>query len=157
MKQWIYLLLSFLFSSQATACSKKRMPEGKLKSYEFVEQGTVAEPNLSVSLQLQDDGKAVLSYTQYWLEIDVKQKVPAATLDTVRALIDKHKMYQYKESYRPMIGLEIMDGTTWSFVAVFDNGEKLHSYGDNSYPKGNGLKAVNDYLYSLVKDKKKDK
>lgn len=59
-----------------------------------------------------------------------------SVFDSLQKLVLKHKMYQYKDWYRPEF--DITDGTTWGLEVRYASGKSISSGGYMAGPKGYG-------------------
>ncbi len=67
--------------------------------------------------------------------------------DIIKALINKHRILNWNKEYKPP-GI-VCDGTGWSVLLEFDDGEIFESYGRNAYP--NEFKRFLTYINHIVR------
>lgn len=67
-------------------------------------------------------------------------------LDDINAIVNKHKMYRYKGSYRTV--LDVRDGWAWGFDLTYSNGRAVSADGYMKYPTGGSeaFKEITDYI-----------
>lgn len=135
---------------------KAKTAQATLKHYHYSRHGMVAQPLDDYELNLADDGTVTLYVGHAYVEPETSQdtmKVGRDVLSKVAELIEMHKMYQYKSSYKPPF--EVLDGESWFYDASYDDGTYLHSSGNNAGPDDSGFKAIGHLLDSCyVKAKK---
>ena len=137
---------------------KEKIPQANLKHYHYSRHGMVAQPLDDYELNLVDDGTVTLYVGHAYTAPETSEdtvKVDRDVLSKVAELIELHKMYQYKTSYKPKF--EVLDGESWHYEASYDDGTYLHSGGSNAGPDGSGFKAIGQLLdscYTNAKEKK---
>ena len=127
-----------------------RMPEGQLVMIEYSEHGTMAGYRYYGRVELQKDGSVIVKAQKESYGEIIEKKVKEEVLTELRDIIKEHKMYKYKERYRPFF--EVLDGYSWSFTAKFSDGESISSDGSNARPGGEGLNTLIQYMRKLVTD-----
>ncbi|MBP5498518.1 MAG: hypothetical protein J6X81_04020 [Muribaculaceae bacterium] len=138
----------------------KDAPMGRLKAFSYTENASMAQPERWFDIKLNDDSATATLIVrgvrdiiipedrkddydfQYQLsETGDSVQVPASVLDSVAQVIISHKMYKYKEHYRPRF--EVFDGTSWSLNASYDNYEDgFSSGGYMEWPSDDGIDIV---------------
>lgn len=132
------------------SCAMKKMPEGELVSVEYTRSGTMAGYQYEGRVSQDASGTFVLRAMKENYGPLFEKKIDAEAMEHFRQIIEEEKMYQYKESYRPM--MEVLDGWGWSFYASFSDGSVISSHGYNASPKGDGLGRIQGYMDELIKD-----
>ena len=145
---FITCMIGGLFS--LIGCSTKSMPDGKLISLRYVSSGTMARHIFEGTVEQDSSGVFVLKAMKENYGPMFEKRITAEDMAHFRKIIEDEKMYQYKESYRPM--LEVLDGWSWTFRARFSDGSSIFSSGSNASPKGDGLRRIRDYMQELVQD-----
>jgi len=134
-----------------TACGQKAaMPEGQLLSIEYTESGTMAGFKYEGHAEKQADGSVMLRVSSEAYGPLVEKRVGQEVLDSLRAIIEEEKMYEYKSHYEPPF--EVLDGEMWTFGAQFEGEQTIFSGGSNAWPAGNGLRRIRDYLDRLKEE-----
>lgn len=128
---------------------KSSGPEGKLISYSYGHQGSMAQPTYDFSMKRLDDKTCEIAYFNHDVEprienyeyvLDTVVK-PIALMDSVEAIVRESKMWNYKERYKPVF--EVMDGDSWSLSFKFEGQElPFSSSGYCAGPKGDGMHNV---------------
>lgn len=121
------------------------MPQGRLIEVEYDYQGMVMEMIGSPRL-FRSEGKAMLSFRLMGGEEETHE-VSDTLFDAARTIIEEERMYAYGSSYKissPFV--EVLDGYSWHFEAVFEGGEHLSSGGSNVRPEGQGLSRISKLL-----------
>ena len=147
-KGLFFCLIGGLFGM--LGCALKKMPEGELVSVEYARHGTMARAEFEGCVERDSSGAFVLTAMKETYGPLFEKKVDTEMMKHFRQIIEDEKMYQYKESYRPM--LEVLDGWSWTFRARFSDGSSIYSSGSNASPKGDGLRRIRDYMQELVQD-----
>lgn len=147
-KGLFFCLIGGLFGM--LGCALKKMPEGDLVSVEYSRNGTMARAEFEGRVERDSTGAFVLTAMKEHYGPLFEKKVDAEVMGHFRQIIEDEKMYQYKESYRPM--LEVLDGWSWTFRARFSDGSSIYSCGSNARPKGNGLDRICGYMQELVQN-----
>lgn len=151
MSTWILIsLMSSWLGTQSIQGIFSRMPKGQLIMIEYSEQGTMAGYRYYGCVELQKDGSVTVKAQKESYGEIIEKKVKAEVLTELRDIVKGHKMYRYKERYRPFF--EVLDGYSWSFTAKFSDGESISSAGYNARPSGEGLKTLMQYMMKLVTD-----
>ena len=131
-----------------TGCGiRQQMPEGKLVSLEYRRSTMRADPQYQVNVETSANGDVVLRAMKEDNGPFFEKKLTAEEVAGFVKIIEEEKMYQYKESYRPL--LKVLDGYMWNFSAVFEQG-KIYSGGSNARPKDDGLDRIRAYSISLL-------
>lgn len=129
-----------------------KMPKGELVKVEYSEQGTMAGYKYYGLVEKQEDGTVIVKAQKESYGEIIEKKVNAEVLSDLRDIIKEQKMYKYKEKYLPPF--RVLDGYSWSFSARFSDEEVIGSHGSNARPGGDGLGKLQEYMISLVTDKK---
>jgi hypothetical protein len=145
-------LLTGLLGTFSSCMSHQGMPTGELVSVEYTEHGTAAGYKYYGSVERLENGPVMLKAMKKNYDSIIEKKVDAEVLTHIQNVIKEHKMYKYKESYRPTF--QVLDGYSWSFEAKFSDGQKIYSHGSNARPRGDGLDTLKEYMKGLVSDKK---
>ena len=69
-----------------------------------------------------------------------------SVLDSLQTIVLKHKMYQYRDYYRPQF--DVLDGSSWRLYVVYTSGRQLSSGGYMAGPDGYG-EAFSDIIHYL--------
>ena len=148
MKYNLLMALSFLLTCNMHCSKVSSEPKSKLVYYDFIQYGMMSYPDKVYRVYLQPDGKTKLihNFTNDREEIEIY--VPTFVLDSIKCMMGKHKMYQYKSHYTS--SLSIMDGYTWSYTARFEDQTEFSSNGNNKYPRGNGFQEIHDFLDTYI-------
>lgn len=117
----------------------RSMPEGRLIEVSVSEQGMMAEPNYSYQVRLEADGTVSCVCYEHERSSYVKYSVGNQLLDSIREVIQEHKMYRYARSY---YRTDVLDGTMWGFGARFDDAQSIYSGGSNAGPDDNGVSVI---------------
>lgn len=144
----IISLLTSLLGTFSNCISQKQMPTGELVSVEYTEHGTMAGYRYYGSVELQDNGTILLKAMKKNYDPIQEKKVDKEVLNHIQNIIKEHKIYRYKEHYRPTF--EVLDGYSWHFEAKFSDGEKIYTGGSNARPRDNGCELIQEYLIDLV-------
>ena len=127
-----------------------RMPKGELVWVEYTKSGTMACYIYYSEVELQKDGTVIVKSQKESCGEIIEKKVDPKVLTDLRNIIKEHKMYKYKEHYRPYF--QVLDGYSWTFSARFSDGTSISSSGSNAGPGGDGLHVLRDYMRGLVSD-----
>lgn len=120
------------------------MPGGRLVSLSVSAQGTMMQPHYSYKVELSDS-IVTCAYFDHSRNCYAINQVEASLLDSLRQVIERHKMYSYAESYH---NPHVLDGDSWGFSAYFSDGKSISSHGSNAGPRNNGCST----LASLCKE-----
>lgn len=151
MSTWIIIsLMSSWLGIQSSQGFFSSMPKGQLVKIEYSESGTMAGYRYYGCVELQKDGSVIVKAQKESYGEIIEKKVKAEVLTELRNIVKEHKMYKYKERYRPF--LKVLDGYSWSFYAKFSDGESISSNGFNARPGGEGLNTLIQYMRKLVTD-----
>ena len=134
----------------ALACTAKKMPEGELVYVEYSRHGTMAQPEYEGRVEQDSTGAFVLIAMKESYGPKFRTQLAAEELQSFRQIIEEEKMYNYKESYRPM--MQVLDGWMWEFKAKFSDGTSIYSHGSNASPKGEGLARIRNLMAELAKE-----
>ena len=129
--------------------SKKVMPAGDLVGVSYTQSGTMAGYEYEGRVEQDSTGVFVLRAMKENYGPLFEKRVDAEVMRKFRQIIEEEQMYAYKESYEPKF--EVLDGTMWSFHAVFSDGTTISSGGANASPDGNGLTRIVNYMTELIK------
>jgi len=143
-----FCFVSGLFS--LLSCALKKMPEGELVRLELTHSGTMAGYRYEGRVMQDSTGTFVLRAMKENYGPLFEKKIDAEAMKQFRQIIEEEKMYKYKEAYRPKF--EVLDGSSWSFKAVFSDGSDISSHGYNAGPKGNGLERIVAFMDELIQD-----
>ena len=141
-------LLTGLLGTLSGCMSHQGMPTGELISVEYTENGTRAGNKYYGSVERQENGTVILKAMKQNYDSIIEKKVDAEVLTHIQNVIKEHKMYKYKEKYRPI--LQVLDGYSWSFEAKFSDGQKIYSSGFNARPHDDGCEIIQAYMIELV-------
>lgn len=124
-----------------------RQPKTML-SFSYSRQGTMARGQ-SYSVTRNGD-KALVQIHEY---ADEYQFIVDTTIFAdLQAIIDKYKMYTYKESYHSEF--DVLDGESWSFNVRYDDHKRsISSSGENEWPAKDSHKAFHE-IQHYFEDKK---
>ena len=145
---FLFCLLTGLLG--VVACEVKKMPKGDLLHLELTRSGTMAGYEYKGRVRQDSMGDFVLKAMKESYGPLYEKKVDEEAMKHFRQIIEKEKMYKYKESYRPI--MEVLDGWGWSFRAKFSDGTTIYSHGSNARPRGNGLVKIRGYMEELIQD-----
>ena len=109
---------------------KKTMPQGRLLSVSYNYQGMMMEAIRNKELTRKDGTPSI----KFEFMGEERQFAVSDTLfDVARAIIEEEEMYNYRGHYSlGKMGLEVLDGYSWSFDATFEGDESISSGGSNS-------------------------
>lgn len=146
------LFLSLFFALAGCANAQRYdLQEQDLVTYEYVERGTMTQPNHDIRVAISHDSTACIirlfnnpNYLFYKTDYSLMQEI--------NQLVQEHKMHKYKDYYKPQF--EVLDGTTWSFSAQYKSGKYLSSHGHEVWPKDDGLQLINQKVRDHIKDLK---
>lgn len=99
MKNCLLVTLSFLFVCNMSCYKTPSEPEAKLVRYDYVRYGMMSHPEAVYRVYLQPDGKAMLQHNFTQERDEVEIPIPVSVLDSIKSLMWKHKMYNYKSHY----------------------------------------------------------
>ena len=143
-------LLSGIMAMLVGCSPKKVMPAGELVSVELTKSGTMAGYIYEGHVDRQENGEVVLKAMRENYGPLVTKTVDAEALKRIRDIIERNRMYAYKEDYRPSV--QVYDGYSWHFYAEFDDGSCISSCGYNAGPKDDGLGEIRAYITELIGD-----
>ena len=126
------------------------MPDSELVSVEYTVTGTMAGYQYYALVERQQDGVVMVKAMRKNYGELVEKRVDGKVLDDLRDIIKEHKMYAYKEHYRPR--MQVLDGYMWSFHAAFADGKCISSGGSNAGPSDDGLETIREYVIALLGD-----
>lgn len=151
------------------ACAKrvatkatKTHPAGVLTHYSYYQYGSTAQAPIDFDIRLNeaDTSTALLcvkgtvalaarGYDDYQIvelaDSGETVMVSANVLREIAAIIIDHKMYSYKESYKPPY--EVMDGYGWNLCADYAGDvPSITSGGHNAQPGDDGITLINELL-----------
>jgi hypothetical protein len=138
-------LIQYLLGACGTT---KQMPEGKLVSFSFSTSEMAMYSGKDYWLDTTQEGAVTLGIRMRGQSQASETQTDAAALDSVLAIMQKHKVHLYKESYKPHE--EILDGDSWRFSASFDSGKRLYSSGSNAYPEDWAFGEITAFLDTLI-------
>ena len=144
----IMSLLMGLLGTLSSCLSQQGIPTGELVSVEYTEHGTMAGYKYYGSVERLENGTVLLKAMRQNYDSIMEKKVDAELLTYIQNVIKEHKMYKYKESYRPTF--QVLDGYSWGFEAKFSDGQKIYSHGSNARPHDDGWKIIQTYMINLV-------
>ena len=122
--------------------------EGPVTALNYSESGM--RHRFEYAYKQAEDGTCTLSRKEGWGDKEgTVHKVSPSVGEDLWKIIKKHNMLAYKSSYSP--SERILDGKMWRLDAEFAKGEHLYTGGENAWPSGNGLKALEEYLDNLWK------
>lgn len=145
---FIISLLTGILSTFSSCISQKQMPTGNLVRVEYTEHGTMSGYRYYGSVELQENGTVLLKAMKKNYDSILEKKVDKEVLNHIQNIIKEHKMYKYKEHYRPIF--EVLDGYSWHFEAKFSDGGKIYTGGSNARPSDDGWEIIQQYLIDLV-------
>lgn len=129
---------------------RKVKPSRAVSGLEMVEcsyQGMMMQPVSRVRVE-RVGGKVVL--TSKGTTTDERQFTLAdgdELLKKAEEIVLQEKMLDYGVSYSLPAGMEVLDGSSWSFGARFADGRKVDSHGSNAGPEGDGLNRIQSLLF----------
>ena len=101
-------------------------------SFHYNESNTmVANGNEGYDVDLMPDGKVYVlldSSNPLW----GKAEADPCVLDSLKQIVERYKMYNYKKHYEPMF--DVHDGTSWSLRVGFADSTSFSSGGYNKWP-----------------------
>ena len=148
MKNCLLVALSFLFVCNMSCYKTPSEPEVKLVRYDYVRYGMMSHPEAVYRVYLQPDGKAMLQHNFTQERDEVEIPIPVSVLDSIKSLMWKHKMYNYKSQYTSL--WRVLDGYRWSYAAKFEDQTEFTSSGDNSYPEDDGFREIHALLNTYI-------
>lgn len=134
--------------------SRKRMPEGKLISFEFEKTARSIYPVEYYHVATDENGDTWLTNISQNGDT-VKVALDNNFLSRLRNSIETNKLYKLKERYTPFG--DVRDGWQWRFEARFDNEESIYSECTNTRPGSLSLdNTLNILRTALSKATSKD-
>lgn len=129
------------------------VPEAELESFSYSETSMSAFPDEDYEVKKLEDGRVQLSRLEKKHDgYRESYYVGPEVLDSIKQIMQEEKMMGYKSHYQTL--MDVRDGTMWSLTARFADGTYLSSGGYMSWPSGNGIKRVREYVYSIQSDEK---
>ena len=126
---------------------KAVMPSSQLTEVRISSHGMMVQPNYSYRVKLEQDGTVTCVYFDHSRYGYVCCRVRAELLDEMRVVIESHKMYKYDRIYT---NPNVLDGESWKFDAVFEDGQCLSSFGSNAWPRDNGFDVLREMCAEAV-------
>ena len=144
----IITIIASLFGC-GIANSGKKMPEGRLLSFEFEKTARSIYPVEYYHVDTDGAGQTWLTNISQHGDT-TKVAVGEQTLAQLRDIIQRDKLYRLKESYTPMG--DVRDGWQWRFVARFENDEKIYSECTNTKPGNLKLDNIRKFLRTTLEN-----
>lgn len=141
-------LVSSLFG--VLGCSVKKMPEGELLRVKYSRHAARAGAEYEGLVERDSTGAYILKAMQTPYGPLFQKQLDATEVQQFCQIIQKEKMYQYKDIYTPM--MRVLDGYSWSFYAKFSDGSSISTHGENARPKGEGLARIRNLMTELAKE-----
>ena len=145
-------ILIVLMSLLVCPCTSASQPDARPKVITLSYHKTDGRryPQAWYDFRMEENGSYTLvNSTNRSLEKGLQAVVPADVADSLAQIVREEKMTKYKEHYKPPF--EILDGTSWSLYVRFEDKTSLSSSGYMAWPRGDGLKRLNNYLDNLWK------
>ena len=123
--------------------------EGPFKYYEYRETTMREYPHEYYNLEMTEEHGLTLSWAKCNSPVTVL-RVPESAVQGLRSLIEDHKLYKLKSSYRPPF--DVRDGYMWDLHFRFGS-ESVSSCADNARPPEKlqqGIEAVNAFFNKLI-------
>lgn len=125
-------------------------PHGGVIGCSYIVRGTVAQPLVDITVELESDGKVTVKRVisgRKFETIRLGQEV----LDSLTRIVVEEDVLKWKESYYPPKDMMVLDGESWNYSVTFKDGTIFSSHGSNAWPKTNGLRRTQEYINSLKK------
>ena len=145
MRMLTLLLIVFLMSLFGKG--KAADHEGPVTYLTYSESGM--RHRFEYTFERAEDGTCTISRKEGWDHEDKgpTYEVDPSVADQLWDLVKKYKMLSYKSSYTS--SSRILDGKMWHIDAKFAKGEPFYTGGENAWPSGGGVDALEKFLDKL--------
>lgn len=141
------VLLCGVFAVTACAKSKPKVSDAAavLEKVRYHRHRTSIEPITEVLIERRDGGVVMIVGGNMNANVEYVLPDGEQVLEQAKQIIFEEKMLKYKRDYKPKA--RVHDGTSWSFDASFADGRKVSSQGYHAWPKGEGIKRMQELLF----------
>lgn len=114
-----------------------------------------AYPQTDITVFSRNDSVYAISFDRKVLKYGMYRVTEPGVMDTLRTVIEEHKMYRYDDHY---LNKYVLDGDFWYYEAKFSDGAEpepnrssLSSSGSNAGPRNSqGLRVLPSKLRAIV-------
>lgn len=149
-------ILMFFSCGAGNRVDKSRQkPTEPLKSYHYIESGSMAQPDLEFTIEYMDDSLCRVIYFNRlrddYKDMEERDTVtaPASLLKEIEKIVSEHKMYKYEKNYSSK--WEVMDGTSWGMYLTYQDDRSISSHGYMSWPQDDGISIITNLMRKRFK------
>ena len=125
-------------------------PDGHATSYEYSYNSTAIYPITFYSVRRDESGAVRIAWEKNQSKEVLVIPGPDDFFDQIDQIVARYRLHRLKNTYVPRA--DVRDGYMWHAYFRFQK-NSIYSSGSNAWPKDKlwlGVKAINDYIQSLI-------